>query len=126
MSKPKVYLAGPISFRDSWHPYVKFHLNEVGILGISPILRMRESDKNSATIKQNRFRMMSCDIVLFNFLGVGSYMTYVELGWADAFQKPSIVVLPPDDVKEVAEEICGWRTNSIDDAIRIIGETLLS
>ena len=126
MKKPQVYLAGALN--PSHNDYIRFHLNEVGIgltnsVDAGPLYN----------VAQNRTRILLCDMVMFNFLHTNGREEYVELGWADAFRKPCILIAstsnsddPYLETFKIAKQICAWHVNDIDSAIRIIGETLLS
>jgi nucleoside 2-deoxyribosyltransferase len=150
----RVYLAGAITgmtFEEctKWRKYVEAQLVEVGIQALSPmrgkdfiLKRMAAGEVLAQTydapmsvakaiVARDRFDVMSADVVLFNFLGAEkvSIGTCVEVGWADAFRKLSVVVM--EKPKEVTSgvnvhdhvfitETAGYRVETLDEAIAII------
>lgn len=115
-----VYMAGPITglTYDSavdWRDYTKSQLARYGIRGISP-MRAKEflkdlpsmpSDTSAADphgiglprgfVTRDRLDLSRCDVVLMNLTGAErvSIGTMVEVGWADAFRKPVVLVIEP-------------------------------
>jgi nucleoside 2-deoxyribosyltransferase len=113
-----VYLAGPITgltYDDGqdWRLQAIEWLQAYGIAGRSP-LRCKEFLKSIGTITDHRTLeianplsmdagiitrdrndVMTCDAVLMNLSGAKgvSIGTMIEVGWADAFRKPLIVVM---------------------------------
>ena len=151
MKRPKVYLAGPITGltyggSTEWRDAVKAELAILGIDGASPMRgktylanlpviddKPREdtllSSQQSITTR-DRFDVMSSDMVIFNFLGAtkASIGSCIEIGWSDAFRKPAILVVEKEgNIHDYSmiRAICGWRVDNLDDAIRIVGATLL-
>lgn len=151
MSKrSKVYLAGPITGltyggSTDWRNFVKEELDILNIDGVSP-MRGKEYLASLSTIEdgeyantllsspqsittRDRFDIMTSDLVVFNFLGAtkASIGSCIEIGWADAFRKPAILVVEKEgNIHDYSmiRTICGWRTDNLEDAIRIIGATL--
>lgn len=114
-----VYLAGPIVNLDYnaatfWRNYSVEVLEDVGIRGLSP-MRAKMFLKDVVSIdalasidhplstddgitSRDRNDVMSCDIVLANFLQAtnkASCGTPIEFGWADAWRKPIVMVIEP-------------------------------
>lgn len=127
MSRPSVYLAGPITGLtydegQDWREYAKAWLDDEGIDGFSP-LRAKQylraigvldsaGTKDSAYLGLNamsepkgitardRFDCMGRDLVLVNFIGAEkvSVGTCIELGWADAARVPIVVAMEEENV----------------------------
>ncbi len=96
-----------------------------------------------AITARDRFDCQRAGMVIFNFLGAekASVGSCIEVGWADSARVPSILVL--EDPHEVGDRpealatrrnvhdhamvrtICGWRTNSLSDAVNIAKAVLL-
>lgn len=145
----RVYLAGPItglSFGGAteWREGVTGALAQRGVIGVSP-LRAKDYLKNEAKLgdtyesialssgkgitTRDRFDCMTSDAVLFNFLGADkvSIGTCIEIGWADAFRKPGILVIEPEkNVHDhgMIREICGFRVATLDEAVAIAAAIL--
>lgn len=145
--KPKIYLAGPISGlhyngAQDWRDFAALELFKVGLLGFSP-LRAKNYLKEKGVIEQgyeghplstdrginsrDRFDVMSCDAVLFNFLGSGdriSVGTMIEMGWADAFRKPIVVVMEPALQNKhdhpMLRECTHFRVTAVEEAVWIL------
>jgi nucleoside 2-deoxyribosyltransferase len=117
-----VYLAGPITGltyegATDWRDYAKKKLAQFNILGVSPMrgkefLRglssMPSGDQAKGTdrhglslphgfVARDRLDVRRADAVLMNLLGAErvSIGTMVEIGWADAFLKPVVLVMEP-------------------------------
>jgi nucleoside 2-deoxyribosyltransferase len=148
---PKVYLAGPISGlvyagAQDWRDGVAAELFNRGLIGYSP-LRAKSYLKSKGVIEQgyeghplstdrgitsrDRYDVMSCDAVLFNFLGSGdriSVGTLIEMGWADAFRKPSVVVMEPALQNKhdhpMLRECTGFRVTTLSEAIEVLDRIL--
>lgn len=123
---PKVYLAGPIkglSYDEAtdWRVDAREQLARQGMDGFSP-MRAKHFLKDSisistyptfydnvianptAIVSRDRYDVMSCDMMLINVQGASSVSlgTAVEIGWADAFRKPMVLVQP--------SSMCNWCT----------------
>jgi nucleoside 2-deoxyribosyltransferase len=77
-----------------------------------------------------RTNNLTCDAILFNFLGAErvSIGTCIELGWGDAFRKPMVLVMEDEanaHEHSMVRQVCGWRTNNLDDAVQILRAILL-
>jgi nucleoside 2-deoxyribosyltransferase len=68
--------------------------------------------------------VMRCDMILVNFLGASkvSIGSVMEIGWADAWRKPIIVVMEKDNVHSHAmiREVAGYIVSNLDEAIKIV------
>lgn len=140
-----IYLCGPIAGCSydtctDWRKYVAEKLLESEVISTSPLRGKEfltgESDIADsyekhilATAKaitcRDRFDVMNCDAMIANFLGATtvSIGSVIELGWADAFRKPIILVMEKDgsNLHEhvIANEIAGYKVSTLDDAIHI-------
>jgi nucleoside 2-deoxyribosyltransferase len=108
----KTYLAGETTVGDSYDQFVL--------------------STEKAITARDRFDCMRSDLVIFNFLGAekASVGSCIEVGWADAFRKPSILILDKDVVGNphdhaMVRAICGWRVSSLEEAIAVAKAVLL-
>lgn len=152
MKRFKVYLAGPISGltydgAQDWREHVGNKLNtaDTGIIGYSP-LRAKQYLREYGVIEQSyeatplstdkgitardRNDVKTSDVVLFNFLGASriSIGTCIELGWADAYRIPMVLVIEKENNPHdhpIARDVCGFRTGSLDEAVQIVKRILL-
>lgn len=148
MSKYKVYLAGPIlglSPKDAtdWRKSASESLNELGLEALSP-MRHKEylggydtlpdvaekfvMSSQKGIVARDRNDVMRCDAVLMYLVGAKrvSIGTMVELGWADAFRKPIIVVVTEEDLHWHAfvREISGFVVKTLGEGIDAVFEVL--
>lgn len=148
MTKPLVYLAGPITGLSyggatSWREEAITELAKHGIVGLSP-LRAKDYLLNETKLAdeydvvmstgrgittRDRFDCTRADLVLVNLLGADrvSIGTVMELAWADLSRTP--IVLCIDDEENPHEhamirEVVGWRVNSVQAAIDVVIATL--
>lgn len=145
----KVYLAGPItglSFEGAtdWRNDVVDKLVAVGIDAYSP-LRAKAylrgvnaiadhypesvlSSRKGIT-NRDRFDVMNCDVLFVNMLGStkASIGTAIELGWADAFRKPIVLVMEPGNVHDHAmvNEVSGFVVRTMEEGIDVVKALLL-
>lgn len=151
MRNPKVYLAGPITGLNydgctNWRDKVKEDLAVFNVDGASPMRGKAYlqgtgpiGDAYAETIlsteqaimARDRYDVMSSDMVIFNFLGASRVTigTCIEVGWADAFRKPSVLVIEETgNIHDHAmvRQACGWRVTNLDDAVRVVAATLLN
>ena len=145
----KVYLAGPItglSFEGAtdWRNEVVDKLVAVGIDAYSP-LRAKAylrgvnaisdhypdsvlSSRKGIT-NRDRFDVMRCDVLFANMLGStkASIGTAIELGWADAFRKPIVLVMESDNVHDHAmvNEVSGFIVRTIEEGLDVVKALLL-
>ncbi len=75
-------------------------------------------------ISRDRYDVMRCDMVLFNFIGttrvsIGSVM---EIGWGDAWRKPMVIAMETGNVHDHAmiREAAGFVVPTLDEAIEIV------
>jgi nucleoside 2-deoxyribosyltransferase len=146
---PKVYLAGAISGLtygegQSWREYTTSALAIHGINGYSP-LRAKDYLSSVGKIEQSyanhplscdrgimtrdRYDVSSCDAVLFYLLGAErvSIGTMIEFGWADAWRKPTVVVMEETgNIHEhpMVREATGFRVTNLEDGIAILDKIL--
>jgi len=147
-SRPRVYLAGPITGLNyqgatDWREHVIEELLP-GIIGVSPMrgkAYLRDygviggtSDEAYTKISvlahpkgvicRDRWDVTTCDAVLMNLLGAErvSIGTMIEAGWADAARKPVIVVREPTNVHAhmMLDEIAGYTVETIEEAVHIL------
>jgi len=133
----KIYLSGPISgltFGEctDWREYVASKLPG----SISP-LRGKEFLKSVGVINQSyehhpfatakgittrdRNDVYTCDLMLVNLLGASKITigTMIEVGWADAFRKPIVLVMEPDNLHShpILNTCCGYICTTLDEGI---------
>lgn len=137
-----LYLGGPIiggSFGDSndWRKYVESKMPPF-IKVVSP-MRGKENLAKVETIlgpdedfpltsqkgitTRDRFDVGRSNMLLMNFIGAPrvSIGSVIELGWADAFRKPVLVVMEPDNIHQhlMVKEIAGFVVPELDQGIEI-------
>lgn len=120
MSRPLVYLSGPITGLDfkgctDWREYARRALDDLGIDGLSPLRGkefLRDAGKivdgmqsvvehamsqDAAIVTRDRFDTTRADFLIVNLLGAErvSIGTMVELGWADAARVPVVLAMEP-------------------------------
>ena len=136
--KLKVYLAGPITGltyegATDWRQAVVDWLKDYDIVGVDPMrgknyLRdggplddaypQHVMSTQKAIVTRDRFDIMNCDLVMMNLLGAKniSIGTMAELGWADAYRKPIVLVMEPEGNPHdhaFVREIAGWRVEDL-------------
>ncbi len=145
----RVYLAGPItgfSFENAsdWRNRVSVTLGSFGIDVFSPLRaesRLKGENvmlnhypdtilSNSKSItNRDRFDVMQCDVLFVNMLGANnvSIGTIIELGWADAFRKPIVLVMQEGNVHDHAmvNEISSFVVRTIEEGIDVVKSLLL-
>lgn len=149
---PSVYLAGPItgqsySGANTWREMVADALNP-SIRTFSPMrgkhwLVGAQSIPDSATTHgqqllstqaaitaRDRNDCRTVDAILFNFLGAEkvSIGTCIELGWGDAFRKPMVLLMEPEqNIHEhsMIRQLCGWRCSTLEEAAAVLKAILL-
>lgn len=148
----KVYLAGPITgltFGDAqdWRSYAKESLAESGITGYSP-LRAKDyllergvlsghpdayNDQILSSAKgilnRDRWDVMTCDLMFVNLLAATttSIGTVMEIAYADAYRKPTVVVMEDDNPHHHAmlDSSVGWITNDLEFGLELVKAILL-
>ena len=130
MSKPKIYLAGPIkslSYGDAtgWRDYATRLLNSQGMAGFSPMrskhflvddLAISTGSEfyqhvvatPKAIVARDRYDVKSCDMMLINVAGAFtvSLGTAIEIGWADSFGKLMVMVRSPKSIDRLDYNSC--------------------
>lgn len=138
-----VYLAGPISGQTykgatEWRDKVAFDLYESGIESASP-LRFKSYLKDELDIAdsynytlstpkaiytRDRWDVLRADVVLVNFIGAErvSIGSVIELGWADAFEKPVVIAMEDANIHQHAmvNEIAGYIVPTLDEAVQVV------
>jgi nucleoside 2-deoxyribosyltransferase len=138
----KVYLAGPITgltYADGqdWRSKAKAALANRNIDGFSP-LRAKEYlaghgplqgaydefplSTAKGIVARDRNDVLTADLVIFNLLGAKriSIGTCIEFGWADAFRKPSIVVIEKEGnchSHPMVEALSPFIVDNVEDAV---------
>ena len=147
ISTPVVYLAGPMSGKTSqeaegWRNYAANILGEYRIESRSP-MRDKEllwtSDDHTiqhtydhvlGTSKgittRDRNDVINCDgvIAVFEDTDRVSIGTMIELGWADAWRKPVVVVLDDTHQHPMVHEIAGYICDDVDEACAVMASVL--
>lgn len=144
MSRPVVYLAGPITghtYDDAsdWRSAAERRLRVGGLDTASP-LRCKEYLRPVGVLEKNyhdlnvlsgpkgittrdRNDVMRCDLVLAYMLDAErvSIGTMIELGWADAFRKPIVLVEEKGGLHdhEMASTVAGFQVPTLDEALDI-------
>lgn len=151
MSRPSVYLAGPItglSFgaAQDWREYAIQYFTDLGIDAFSPLrgkyyLNGEKELKDSyaqtvsplstphAIVTRDRFDTTSRDLLLVNFLGATkvSIGTVMEIAWADMLRKPIILVMEAGNVHthSMLTEVSGYIVTDLDEALDVAAKVLL-
>jgi nucleoside 2-deoxyribosyltransferase len=146
--KPSIYLAGPINGQShtnalGWREYVTEKLHGV-IDCYSPLRDAKSWSKGgtfgAATFPDNalytdqgittrdRLDVMRCDALVVNFFGVTkvSIGTCIELGWADAWRKPVVMIMEKNNVHDhsMVRGISGYIVTDLDEAVTIVKRLL--
>ena len=154
MTRPLVYLAGPIAGisgvdATDWRHYSLARLEIHAIECLSPMRAKHslvEQEKistnyhdyekfgtffTSKAIMARDFNdVRRCDVLLVNLLGAPrpSLGTVVELAWAFAMQKPAVVAIEaqgnPNDGHPLIHEAVPFRVETLDDAIDAVAVIL--
>lgn len=149
MSNPRVYLAGPISGltydqTTNWRDQAASLLTAANIDCFSPMrakdyLRREGKIDGSyethptatarAIMTRDRFDVGSCDLVLMNLVGAKrvSIGTMVEVGWADAWRKPIVLAIEPENIHNhpMLAEAAGFQAPTLEEALDIVLAILL-
>jgi nucleoside 2-deoxyribosyltransferase len=143
MSRPVVYLAGPITGLSydgavGWREDAEAHLDAYGIGTADPMrgksyLSGQDEIKDSyadhamstahAIFKRDRMDCRKCDALLVNFLGAEkvSIGTVMEIAWADANGIPVVIVMEPDNLHQhsMVKEAAYVVADTLDEGIQI-------
>lgn len=139
----KVYLAGPITGLtyaqgQDWREYIAQKLKSFGIGGFSP-LRGKDYLKGEGALSgsyeqhppstqkglngRDRNDVMTADAVIINLLGAIkiSIGTMIEIGWADAYRKPVILVMEAGNPHDhpMVKENCVYQVSTLEDAVKL-------
>lgn len=139
----RVYLAGPIAGKtyedaNEWRNIAGAYLSQFDIEAYSPMrgkeflrgerITIDTYDNVVATDKgivaRDRYDVKNCDVMIVNFTDAEycSVGTPVELGWADAWRKPIIVVMPDDTnpyYHPFTRELADYVVEDLQDALEI-------
>ena len=143
--KKFVYLAGPILGRtereaNDWRRNFARHLNNSDIVGVSPlrcepihgeVYSLGYPDERFGTARaimhKNMYDVQTCDAVLAYIPppvrdGHHSWGTMVELSWAKAFNKLTILVSEDLNIRQhpVLAGQAGWVFNNFTDALDVL------
>lgn len=141
----RVYLAGPIRFTSygeatGWRQEVAAILKACGVEPLSPMRGKEYLSKEkringpfangsyphllstpAAINGRDRFDVMSSDVVLMNLLGAErvSIGTMIEVGWADAYRKPILLVDSNGSCHDHAmvRQAASWITDDLYEAV---------
>lgn len=141
----KVYLAGPIahlSYEDatSWRRDAASFLKSHGITALSPMRAkefLGETDvigvgqfaeplaDDAGIVARDRMDVMASDLILVNFLNAPkvSVGTAAEFGWADAYRKPIVTVMPDTGSPyehPFIRQLTSFRLNNMRDALELV------
>ena len=150
MSKPLVYLAGPITGTSygectDWRQFVQDRLSNKGIIGLSP---MRHKDyllQETAMGDTYEEQVMSsqrgifgrdfwdatrCDALFVNLLGADrvSIGTVMEISWAWSARNPVVLVMENEGNPHehaMLREACYFRVPTVEEGIDVIGKLFL-
>lgn len=141
MSKPLIYLCGPItglSYDNTtdWRQLAMDYLDQNGMIGLSPMRAksylkdvQHVSDSYESILlssqrgiyARDKFDCHRCDAVIVNFLGsnnvsIGSVM---EIAWAAARNIPIILIMKDGNIHEhcMIREACPFRVETLDEAL---------
>jgi nucleoside 2-deoxyribosyltransferase len=96
---------------------------------LNPLQTNEVMTTNKSITARDRYDVYSSDLVLVNFLNAkrGALGTCIEIGWADAKQKPIVVILEPNSIHDhgMITEIAGFIVPSVDEAIKLVRSILL-
>lgn len=149
MSMPKVYLAGPISGQSydgatAWRTLVADELlDEIecydpmrgkgylsGEKGIKDHYDEFNLSRTKGVVARDYFDVQRCDALLVNLLGATkvSIGTVMEIAWAYDKHKPVVLVMEKGNVHEhgMILECCGYVVGSLEEAIGLIRDILLT
>ena len=152
VSKPRVYLAGPIfgmnaAEANNWREEFRTRLGDIGIIGVSPLrceplrgdryglgdLTDPRFGTPEAIAAKNFLDVQMCDLTLgyqpraadLTF-GQGSVGTTIELAWAFALRKPTILVTESAYLRGhgPSKACANWIVPTLDDAYDVISGVL--
>ena len=153
MTRPSVYLAGPITGLGydgvvEWREYVAKDLEDCGIVPYSP-MRAKQFLKDiksfskagepgegqlatgEAITTRDHWDCSTKDLIFVNFLGAKtvSIGTVMEIAWAHAYRKPVVLVMEkegnPHDHAMLTQSGGHFRTDDLDEGIYFAKAILL-
>lgn len=143
MSKPKVYLSGPmagLSYEEGtqWRDYVKDKLG-VGVNCLSPyrgkeyfkgqVIKNVEYTQVMSTPKaitiRDRWDTVNADVVLVNLTDHVKFSigTIMEIAWADLAKVPVVAIIPSESEyykHPILTQCCAYIVQDLDEAINIV------
>lgn len=145
MSKPSVYLAGPITGQTfagatDWRDYVRVQLPaEIDVRNPMrcKVARLKQAKsigdpltRAMGITTRDRCDVMQASMVLVNVLGASkaSIGTVMEIAWADLLRIPVVLVMEPEGNPHehaMLTSCVGWRVESLDEAVRILKAVLI-
>lgn len=153
-NQPRVYLAGPMKGRSvesatGWREELRALLAPE-IVCYSPMRQVAECAGSNGRVEasyahhvlhnqkslttRDRLDVMRADLVIVNVLGaeVVSIGTCIEVGWADAFRVPIVLIDDTDGTTWMSthahpmlREAAGWHVESVADAAYVTRSVLL-
>ena len=145
MSKPTVYLAGPIlgltgDEANDWRYKIAARLAEANIIGVSPLrcepligkhYAPQYNDPKFGTARaigsKNMFDVRACDMSLIYLPKPAegrhqSYGTLLELGWAFAWRRLTVLVTDDPEIRShpVVNFCANWVLDDLEDAVTVI------
>ena len=152
LNRPHVYLSGPITGLtyegcSDWREYAEKWLHDRKISSLSPMRGYHGLKGHGAItdvapkglsdalaniqgiVGRDRFDVQNCDFMLVNLLGAKrvSIGTVIEVGWADAWRKPIVVVMEPEgNLHEhgFIRHLATYRVTSLMEAMQLIEAAL--
>lgn len=149
--KPRVYLAGPITglsygeARHGWRAeFAKYldpaieayspmrqenHLSEIQLIEHKPYDGILSQAK--AIVAKDRLDVQRADLIVAGFLGAKlvSVGTLIEIGWADAWNKTTIIIMEPDGSNPMDRffltEMADFRVATVKEAADVANAILL-
>jgi nucleoside 2-deoxyribosyltransferase len=154
MTRPLVYLAGPVSGLSfgqatDWREWAIAELYDVGIQALSPLrgkeylaklknisctgeeyVHMGVLSTPKAVIMRDRFDCTRSDLVLVNLLNAAtvSIGTVMEMAWADMNRIPIVCAIEPNGNPHehmMLQQVIGMRTTSLEEAVHLVKATLI-
>jgi len=154
MSRPTVYLAGPITGLNfqgctEWRDQVKLELANAGIEAFSPMrdkgylaelsvlsghgkeyAHMGVLSTSRAVMTRDRFDATRCDVLFVNLLGATqiSIGTCMEIAWADLKRIPIVCAMEHEGnphIHMMLNEAIGFRVESLAEAVHVVKSVLL-
>ena len=150
-----VYLCGPITgctFHEAkygWREEVFDALDEVGIMGLSPLRHLtaeqisaadnKSMNPNGAEVgvlstprgltERDRFDTLRSDLVFCNLLGAerASIGSMIEFGWADAHRIPILCVMEEGNIHHhgMVTAIASWIVPTLEEGIAVTKDLLI-